>query len=102
MPYCPVYWLPGYQEAPPAPYYLGEFTTIKGLVPSLIGTELVKTVPRSSWNLRMLIHIIQTHGVLKDRHQNVNALTCFEEDSSKWNKYPKWTKNQNSLSPQEN
>lgn len=35
----------------------------------------------------MLIHIFQTHRKLKDIHQNVNALTHFEKDNSKWDKY---------------
>ena len=88
------------KNLPPSPFYsLREFTTVKGLVPSLTelvmtSTELVMTVPRISRNLEMLIHIIQTHRKLKDIHQNVNALTHFEEDNCKWNKYPKGTKNQ--------
>lgn len=70
----------------PRVHPLNEFTTIKGLIPSLTDTELVMTVPKGSWNLGMLIHIIQTHKKLKDIHQNVNALIHFEKDNSKWNK----------------
>lgn len=32
----------------PPPYSLGKFITIKGLVTKLTGTELIRTVPRSS------------------------------------------------------
>lgn len=49
-----------------------------------------------SWNLGMLIHIIERHT------PECQHVAHFEERNSKWNKYTKVTKNQYNLSPQEN